>query len=59
LKWDPVAEVGNILPTVGQFIAEMSDVFELAMTWQKRKEGLMHGDKYVRHTLATLWKGRR
>lgn len=54
LKWDPVAEVGNILPTREQLFAELSDHFEPEMTWWKRKVGPMHGGTYARETLAAV-----
>lgn len=55
LTYDPHAKVGNILLSSQDFFIEFSDLFELSMTWQKRKVGLMHGEEYMRHTLASLW----
>jgi SAM-dependent methyltransferase len=56
LTWDPVAEVGNILPTYDEFLSEFSDLFDFQMSWRKRKSGDMHGRRYLRETVATLWK---
>ena len=58
LRWDPEAEVGNILLTMDQFLAEFSDLFELQMTWIKSKLGRMHNKDYQRHTVAALWSPR-
>ena len=58
LRWDPEAEVGNILLTSEQLVEEFSDLFDLQMTWQKSKPGHMHGKQYQRFTVATLWKPR-
>ncbi len=55
LTWDPVAEVGNILPSLDELIGEFSDHFDLQMVWMKRKPGIMHGKSYGRETAATLW----
>jgi SAM-dependent methyltransferase len=56
LTWDPVAEVGNILLTYDEFRAEFADLFEFQMSWRKRKHGDMHGKRYLRETVAMLWK---
>lgn len=58
LTWDPIAEVGNILLTSDQLMAEFSDMFELEMSWTKRKAGQMHGTAYLRETVATLWRAK-
>lgn len=58
LTWDPVAEVGNILLTFDELRAEFSDLFDLQMTWLKRKSGVMHGTEYVRETMASLWRAK-
>ncbi|MGH7158183.1 MAG: class I SAM-dependent methyltransferase [Candidatus Saccharimonadales bacterium] len=58
LAWDPVAKVGNILPTYDQFVAEFDDMFDLQMSWIKRKTGIMHGKGYARETVAILWQAR-
>lgn len=55
IAWDPHAQVGNILLTRDQYIAEFADHFDLVMLWTKRKEGIMHGERYLRSTTATLW----
>jgi SAM-dependent methyltransferase len=55
LTWDPVAGVGNILPSYDQLMAEFSDLFELRMSWLKQRNGPMHGKPYRRETAATLW----
>jgi hypothetical protein len=56
LAWDPVAEVGNILLSYMALLAEFSDLFEMEMSWVKRKEGIMHGNRYMRETVAMLWQ---
>jgi ubiquinone/menaquinone biosynthesis C-methylase UbiE len=58
LTWDPIAEVGNVLFSCSQFIAEFSDLFELQMSWVKRKPGTMHGGDYARETVAALWSAK-
>lgn len=58
IAWDPHAKVGNILLTRDQYVAEFADHFDLVMLWTKRKEGVMHGEKYLRSTTATLWTPR-
>jgi SAM-dependent methyltransferase len=58
LTWDPVAEVGNILPSFAEVVDEFADKFSLQMTWLKRKVGSMHGKSYLRETIATLWTAR-
>lgn len=58
LTWDPHADVGNILLTSDQLMAEFADLFELQMSWRKRKPGRMHGESYLRETVATLWRAR-
>lgn len=55
LTWDPVAEVGNILMSYDQLIAEFSDLFTLHMSWIKQRHGMMHGKPYERETVGTLW----
>jgi len=55
LTWDPVANVGNVLFSYDQLLAEFSDMFEFQMSWRKRKYGDMHGKRYLRETVATLW----
>lgn len=59
ITWDPIAEVGNILPSDEQLRAEFADAFELAMTWTKVKNGMMHGRQHVRSTTALLLTQRR
>lgn len=54
LKWDPVAEVGNILPTEEEIVRELSADFEVVMTWRKHKHGVMHGEEFMRHTLGLI-----
>lgn len=58
IKWDPVANVGNILPNADQFFEEMGDTFEPEMTWFKRKPGQMHGTTHCRETLAGIFRPR-
>jgi SAM-dependent methyltransferase len=55
LTWDPVAEVGNILMSYDELVAEFSDLFTLQMTWIKQRHGMMHGDPYNRETVGSLW----
>jgi SAM-dependent methyltransferase len=55
LTWDPVAEVGNILMSYEQVVAEFSDLFTLQMSWTKQRHGIMHGNHYERETVGTLW----
>lgn len=50
-----MAEVGNILFSPTELVAEFSDFFDLQMTWLKRRRGVMHGQSYLRETAATLW----
>ncbi|WP_329127249.1 class I SAM-dependent methyltransferase [Streptomyces sp. NBC_01465] len=59
LTWDPIAEVGNILPTYEEFLAEFNDLFDFQMSWVKRKQGVMHGSEYMRETVATLWRAKK
>jgi SAM-dependent methyltransferase len=58
LTWDPIAEVGNILLSYSQLLAEFSDLFEFEMSWIKRKAGKMHGVAYSRETVGTLWRAK-
>ncbi|MFE2994885.1 class I SAM-dependent methyltransferase [Nocardia sp. NPDC059246] len=55
LRWDPIAGVGNILPTYEQLLSEFADLFDHQMSWVKSKPGDMHGSVYTRETVATLW----
>ena len=55
---DPKVGAGSVLFTLESLRAEMSDVFELAMSWLKIKSGEMHGATYMRYTLATIWEAR-
>lgn len=58
LAWDPVAEVGNILLTYEEFIAEFSELFFMQMSWVKRKTGRMHGSEHMRETAAIIFSAR-
>jgi SAM-dependent methyltransferase len=58
LTWDPIAQVGNILPSYEQLLVEFADVFELQMAWMKRGTGTMHGRQYVRESVALIWRAR-
>jgi SAM-dependent methyltransferase len=58
LSWDPVAEVGNILLSYDELLSEFSDLFDLQMSWVKRKVGVMHGGTYLRETTAVLWRAK-
>lgn len=53
---DPIAGIGSILFSLDSLCVEMSDFFELEISWFKIKEGIMHNKLYLRHTLATIWK---
>jgi SAM-dependent methyltransferase len=53
---DPVVAVGSALFSLEELRAEMADEFVLEMAWRKEKIGVMHGNKYLRHTLATVWR---
>jgi SAM-dependent methyltransferase len=55
---DPEVSVGSVLFSLDQLIAEMADHFELEMAWRKKKKGVMHGEEYLRQTLATIWRRR-
>lgn len=58
IKWDPIANVGNILPTEAQLLQEFTDTFTVQMFWRKTKSGAMHGSNYLRSTTALLLKPR-
>ena len=53
---DPVAGIGSVLFTLEELREELSDVFALEMSWHKVKFGLMHGERYLRRTIATIWR---
>jgi SAM-dependent methyltransferase len=53
---DPVAGVGSVLFSLEELVEEMSDCFVLEMAWRKAKQGMMHGELHMRHTLATIWR---
>jgi len=55
---DPVIMVGSVLFALSDLVEKMSDYFTLEMSWHKRKAGPMHGNTYMRSTLATLWKSK-
>jgi len=55
---DPVAGIGSVLFDLQDLVSEMSDLFNLEMSWQKIKPGLMHGKHYLRRTLATIWQAK-
>lgn len=56
IVWDPVAKVGSVLFTLESLTAELSHAFTLEMLWRKRKLGVMHGERWLRDTFATLWR---
>jgi SAM-dependent methyltransferase len=53
---DPAVGVGSVLFTLEQLSAEMAGGFEIEMAWRKHKSGVMHGERYMRRTLATIWR---
>ena len=53
---DPEVGIGSVLFTLESLWAEMGDRFRLEMSWQKLKDGEMHGGTYRRSTIATLWR---
>src|ERR1051325_11641476 len=53
---DPVVDVGSVLFNLEELSREMSDFFALEMSWHKAKVGVMHNNRYLRHTLATIWR---
>jgi len=53
---DPVLGLGSVLFSLGELEAEMGEALELEMAWRKVRVGDMHGKRYVRRTLATLWR---
>lgn len=55
---DPVVGIGSVLYTLPQLEAEFSRDFRLEMAWIKAKMGRMHGQDYLRRTLATVWRPR-
>jgi SAM-dependent methyltransferase len=53
---DPTPMIGSVLFSPDDIVAEMADHFTLEMLWHKRKVGSMHGQTYMRSTMATLWR---
>jgi len=53
---DPVVGVGSVLFSLEELVAEMGAGFSLEMAWRKAKRGRMHGETYMRRTLATIWR---
>lgn len=53
---DPIVNIGSVLFNLDDLISEMCDTFELEMSWSKVKQGKMHGNYYLRHTIATIWR---
>jgi SAM-dependent methyltransferase len=53
---DPVTGVGSVLFSLTDLTVEMEDRFELELAWRKAKEGSMHEGRYLRRTLATIWR---
>jgi methyl halide transferase len=53
---DEKAGIASVLFNVEELIHEMSDFFDLSMCWCKTKQGKMHGNKYLRRTIATIWR---
>jgi hypothetical protein len=56
---DPVLGLSSVLFSVDELIAEMADVLSLELAWRREQQGEMHGRKYTRRTLATIWRHRR
>ncbi len=52
---DRAIGVGSVLYSLEELREEMADLFILEMAWHKAKIGSMHGELYMRHTLATIW----
>jgi len=52
---DPAPMIGSVLFSSDEIVAEMADRFILEMLWHKNKVGSMHGQTYMRSTIATLW----
>jgi SAM-dependent methyltransferase len=55
---DPVTGVGSVLFSLDALAEEVRDVLTLVMAWTKEKPGWMHGRRYTRRTLATVWRSR-
>lgn len=53
---DPEVGVGSVLFSLADLREEMAGAFELEMAWHKKKPGVMHGQTYLRKTLATIWR---
>ncbi|MFL5914004.1 MAG: class I SAM-dependent methyltransferase [Gaiellaceae bacterium] len=54
---DPELNVGSVLLSLEGLAAEASsDGLTLVMAWRKQNTGWMHGRRYPRRTLVTLWK---
>jgi SAM-dependent methyltransferase len=55
---DPATGVGSVLFSLESLVEEMSDALTLVTAWRKAKSGTMHGRRYVRRTLVTVWQAR-
>jgi len=53
---DPLLGLGSVLFSLAELTAEMSGLFDLEMAWRKTQPGEMHGKRFLRRTLATLWR---
>lgn len=53
---DPETGIGSVLFSLEQLRQELAGRFRLEMSWHKEKPGMMHGRRYLRRTLASLWR---
>jgi SAM-dependent methyltransferase len=53
---DPALGLGSVLFSLAELEEEMADTLSLEMAWRKAGVGEMHGQSYLRRTLATLWR---
>jgi SAM-dependent methyltransferase len=55
---DPETGVESILFGLEELAGDVGDALGLVMAWRKEVTGWMHGRRYARRTLATLWRPR-
>lgn len=53
---DPVVGAGSVLFSLEELAVDVADALELEMAWRKAQPGEMHGQQYVRRTIASLWR---
>jgi hypothetical protein len=53
---DPSVGVGSVLFDQQELEEEVGLVLRLEMLWRKIRRGPMHGQTYMRDTIATIWK---